>query len=67
MTRGHKSSERKACYHAFLAGFCLAGLGIYMQSDLSALAALVIAVCTPLMWYAGNRSYVKGKIGEDNV
>lgn len=67
MTRGHKTSERKACYHAFLAGIILAVYGIYSGADLSALAALIIAVCTPLMWYAGNRSYVKGKNGETDA
>ena len=63
-TRGSKSSEKKACYHAFLASFALAAFGIYQGSDLSALGVLIGSVCLPLMWYAGARSYVKGKHGE---
>lgn len=64
MTRGRKSSERKACYLAFFAGFALAAYGIYKGVDLVGLAALVPAVGVPLMWYAGARSYVKGRNGE---
>lgn len=63
-TRGHKTSERKACYHAFLSGLLIACYGLYKGADLSGLALLVPAVATPLMWYAGARSYVKGKQGE---
>jgi len=59
MTNGHKTSERKACYTAFYAGLGLALSGIACGADMSGLAGIIIAVCTPLMWYAGNRSYVK--------
>lgn len=65
MTKGHKSSERKACYHAFYVSILLAGYGLYAKASLDGLALLIPAVSAPLMWYAGNRSYVKGKIGED--
>lgn len=63
-TRGQKSSERKACYHAFIAGLLIAIYGLYKGADLAGLALLVPAVSTPLMWYAGARSYIKGKHGE---
>jgi len=64
MTSGHKTSERKACYMAFYAGLGLALSGIYAGADLGGLAGLIVAVCTPLMWYAGNRSYVKTRTPE---
>lgn len=64
MSKGTRSSERKACYHAFLASILLACYGVYKEVSLSELAILVGAVSTPLMWYAGARSYVKGKHGE---
>ena len=67
MTRGAKSSERKACYYAFFAGVILAGVGLYLKSDLTTLAALIIAVNTPLMWYAGARTAYKIKNGETDV
>ena len=63
-TRGHKSSERRACYHAFYAGLALAAYGIYKGVDLVGLAALIGAVSTPLMCYSGVRSWVKRKHGE---
>lgn len=62
-TRGTKTSERKACYHAFYAAVLLAAGGIYTKADLGGLAALVAAVGSPLMWYAGNRTYLKSKTG----
>jgi hypothetical protein len=62
MTPGRKTSERKACYHAFCVGFILALVGLYLKVDLIGLSGLIVAVCTPLMWYAGNRSYVKTRI-----
>lgn len=58
-TFGHKSSERKACYHAFYASVLLAAWGLYSKVDLSGLALLLPAVSAPMMWYAGARSYVK--------
>ena len=64
MTRGDKSSERRACYHAFFAGCVLAVSGLYLQSDLTALGILIGAVSAPLMWYAGNRTLLKRKTGE---
>lgn len=60
-TEGHRSSERKACYHAFMVSIAIAVYGIYKGADLTALGVLIGAVCSPLMWYAGARSYVKGK------
>ena len=66
MTRGQKSSERKACYTAFSCSFVLAALGIWAKSDLTAVAALIVAVNAPLMWYAGARTIYKCKHGEDN-
>ena len=67
MTRGAKSSEKKACYHAFYAGMILAGGGLYLESDLVALAALIAAVASPLMFYAGARTAYKCKQGEEDV
>lgn len=64
MTRGHRSSEKKACYYAFIAGVAIAVYGLYKGADLPGLALLVPSVSTPLMWYAGARSYIKGKHGE---
>jgi hypothetical protein len=64
VTRGHKSSERKACYHAFLAGLILAGAGIHYKADLNALGILIGSVTLPLMWYAGVRTAGKIKNGE---
>jgi len=64
MTRGSRSSEKRACYHAFYVGALIAAYGLYKGADLTGLALLVPAVGTPLMWYAGARSYVKGKQGE---
>ena len=63
-TRGHRSSERKACYHAFLAGLFLGAFGIYMGADLTALGVLIGSVCLPLMWYAGMRTVKKSFHGE---
>jgi len=64
-TFGHKTSERRACYHAFYAGCLLACFGIYSGSQLSDLAFLIGAVTTPLMWYAGARTLKKIKGGKD--
>ena len=61
---GSKTSERKACYHAFIAGFLLAAFGIYHGSDLTALGVLIGAVTLPLMWYAGARTTLKVKRGD---
>lgn len=66
-TNGHKTSERKACYHAFLAGLALALFGIEKGADLTALGVLIGSVTLPLMWYAGNRTTLKVKGGKDNV
>lgn len=65
-TRGSKSSERKACYHAFIASFALAAYGIYANADLSSLGILIGTVAMPLMWYAGARTALKIKKGESN-
>ncbi len=67
MTGGHKSSERKACYHAGIFAVSLAIYGIYKGSDLSGLALVIGAVCSPFMAYAGARSFVKSKRGEDDI
>jgi hypothetical protein len=64
MTRGSKSSERKACYHAFYAGLVLAALGIHYKADLNALGILIGSVTLPLLWYAGMRTAGKIKNGE---
>lgn len=66
-TRGQKSSERKACYHAFYAALVMGTFGIYLQADLSALSVLVGAVCAPLMVYAGARTALKRAQGEEDV
>jgi len=63
-TRGSKSSERKACYHAFIAGVAMACYGIYHGADLNALGVLIGSVTLPLMWFAGNRTALKMKQGE---
>jgi hypothetical protein len=63
-TRGHRTSERKACYHAFIAAFLIACYGIYEGSDLTALGILIGAVTMPLMWFAGMRTVKKWKHGE---
>ena len=60
-TTGHRSSERKACYHAFYASLGLAAWGLYRAVDLTGLALLIPAVSAPMMWYAGSRSYVKAR------
>lgn len=64
MTRGTRSSEKRACYHAFYVGAIIAAYGLYKGVDLTGLALLVPAVGTPLMWYAGARSAVKMAKGE---
>ena len=61
MKQGSKTSERKACYHAFVAGLALAVFGIYKGVDLTALGVLIGAVVLPLMWYAGARTTLKIK------
>lgn len=69
MTRGHKSSERKSCYHAFYAGFVLAGFGLYMQvQDLSGLGVLIGVVVSPLsVFFPAARVINKIKNGEQDV
>jgi hypothetical protein len=67
MTRGVRSSEYKALRNCFLAGLTLAVYGISREADLMGLAALIPAVCSPMMVYAGARSYVKGRQGEDDL
>lgn len=64
MTRGSKSSEKKACYDAFYVGVALSVVGIYAGTDVTALAALIVAVSAPLMWYAGARTMHKRVNGE---
>lgn len=66
-SRGHRSSERKACYHAFLAGFIIACYGIYKGSDLNSLGVLIGSVTLPLMWFAGMRTVKKWKHGEEEI
>lgn len=61
---GHKTSERKACYHAFYVGIIISCYGLYKNVDLSGLALLIPAIGSPLMWYAGARSYLKSKSGD---
>jgi hypothetical protein len=63
-TRGQRSSERKACYHAFIAGVAMACYGIYHGADLNALGVLIGSVTLPLMWFSGNRTALKMKQGE---
>jgi len=58
-SEGHRTSERKACYHAFYAALILAGYGICEGVDLSDLGVLIGAVVLPLMWYAGARTAYK--------
>jgi Na+/H+-translocating membrane pyrophosphatase len=63
-TRGDRSSERRASYHAFLAGILLACIGLYLNADLTALGWLIGAVCSPIMVYTGARTALKRKTGE---
>lgn len=65
MTRGLKSSERKACYDSFYFGFTLAAVGLIYGVDLTQLSYLIVSVSAPLMWYAGNRTAFKIKHGEN--
>jgi Zn-dependent membrane protease YugP len=65
MSRGTRASEKRACYWAFFAGFVLACFGIWKGVELSALGVLIGSVTLPLMWYAGNRTALKLKQGED--
>ena len=67
MTRGLKSSEYKSLKSCFYAGLLLAVYGIAKGVDLMGLSALIPAVCSPMMFYAGCRSHVKAKQGEDDV
>lgn len=66
MTRGDKSSEKRACYHAFVASCLIACFSLYFQADLTATAGLIVAVCAPLMWYAGARTTYKCFKGEQD-
>jgi len=67
MTRGLKSSEYKFLRTAFWVCALLGLFGIYRNVDLVALAALIPAICSPAMVYAGARSYKKSKVGEADV
>jgi hypothetical protein len=64
MTNGHKSSERKAVYHAFFVNALLIGFAIYKGSDLGGIAGALGAMNTLVMAYVFGRSYVKGKNGD---
>lgn len=65
MTRGKQSTEYKSLRTCFYACLCLVIYGIYKEVDLMGLAAVIPALCSPMMVYAGARSYVKGKQGEE--
>lgn len=64
MTKGHKSSERRAVYHAFFVNAVIIALAVYRGSDLGGLAGALGAMNTLVMAYVFGRSYVKGKNGE---
>jgi len=66
MTRGRQSSEYKSLKTCFIVNLCLALYGIHQGVDLMALAALMPAINSPIMIYAGARSYVKGQNGESD-
>lgn len=61
MTEGHRSSERKAVYHAFFVNVMLIAWGIHKASDLSDLGIALGAANTLVMAYVFGRSYVKRK------
>lgn len=63
MTEGHRSSERKAVYHGFIANLVLIAYAVYSSADLSGLAVALGAANTLVMAYVFGRSYVKGKRG----
>ena len=64
MTRGRKSSEYKSLKTCFIANLCLVIYAIHEGVDLGGMVALIPAINSPIMFYAGARSYVKGKNGE---
>ena len=66
-TRGFKSSERKAAYHAFYAGLVIATHAIYAGADLSATSILIGAVVSPLVGYGVMRTAYKRKQGENDT
>lgn len=63
-TRGEKSSERKAVYHAFFINIAVILYGIHEGIDLSDLAIALGAANTLVMAYVFGRSYLKAKQGE---
>lgn len=63
-TRGLKSSEYKSLRSCFYVGLLMAMYGIHKGVDLGDMAILIPAVCSPMMFYAGARSYVKKHNGE---
>jgi hypothetical protein len=63
-SKGVRTSEYKSLRNCFYVGVFIALYGIAKGADLMGLAALIPAVCSPMMVYAGARSYVKGKNGE---
>lgn len=64
MTRGLKSSERKACYEAFYANLALVAVFAVCKLDMNILVGLLPVVNLPLMWLAGMRTVNKWKNGE---
>jgi hypothetical protein len=64
LTNGHKSSERKAVYHAFFVNAILIALAVFEGADLGGLAGALGAMNTLVMAYVFGRSYVKGKNGD---
>lgn len=68
MTRGHKSSERKAAYHATFLGVCILLFGIYHGADLSGLGVAIGIVLSPISFlYPASRTIVKAMKGEKDV
>lgn len=67
MTRGLKSSEYRVLFLAFWGNILLSVYGITHGVDLMGLAALIPAINSPLMFYAGSRAYVKGKQGVEDA
>ena len=67
MTRGTKSSEYKSLRTCFYCCFLLTLYTVYKDRDLGDLAILLPALCSPIMFYAGCRTHVKGKNGETEI
>lgn len=61
MTEGQKSSERKLAEKTFYSCFVLALYGIYKDSDLTGLAAVIGALSLITASYTAGRSYKKAK------